>query len=177
MVPRDIQSRGPAKGLPAKEFGKRSVCRNPLIASLLLRCNYIEKMGTGIERIRAALERENCPKVDIRYNTMFTLEFPRPTYVKTDVTSEKMPPQVTPQVTPQVAQLLEVLQGEKTRGEIMKKLGLKDRMHFSKEYLARAIGAGYIEMTIPDKPNSRFQRYRLTEKGKAYLIKNSTTMD
>lgn len=71
---------GLPKGLSAKDFGKRSVCRNPLIASLLLRCNYIEKMGTGIERIHAALERENCPKVKIHFNTMFTLEFPRPTY-------------------------------------------------------------------------------------------------
>ena len=71
---------GLPKGFPANEFGKRSVCRNPLIAGLLLRCNYIEKMGTGIERIRAALEKENCPEVNIRFNTMFTLEFPRPTY-------------------------------------------------------------------------------------------------
>ena len=73
---------GLPKGLPASEFGKRSVCRNPPIASLLLRCNYIEKMGTGIERIRAALEREHCPKVNIRYNSMFTLEFPRPTHIQ-----------------------------------------------------------------------------------------------
>jgi ATP-dependent DNA helicase RecG len=75
---------GLPKGLSPKDFGKRSVCRNPLIASLLLRCNYIEKMGTGIERIHAALEKENCPKVKIRYNTMFTLEFPRPTYEETE---------------------------------------------------------------------------------------------
>ena len=85
---------GLPKGLSAEEFGKRSVCRNPLIANLLLRCDYIEKMGTGIERIREALERENCPKVNIRFNTMFTLEFPRPTYVKakdkTKKTSEKI---------------------------------------------------------------------------------------
>ena len=133
---------------------KRSVCRNPLIASLLLRCGYIEKMGTGIVRIRAALERGNCPKVNIRYNTMFTLEFPRPSH------------KITPQVTMQVARLLEVLQGEMTRGEIMKKLDLKNRMHFSKEYLKRAIDNGYIEMTIPEKPNSRLQKYRLTQKGK-----------
>ena len=75
---------GLPKGLPADELGKRSVCRNPLIASLLLRCNYIEKMGTGIERIRAALRKERCPKVKIRFNTLFILEFPRPTYVKQD---------------------------------------------------------------------------------------------
>ena len=80
---------GLPKGLPASEFGKRSVCRNPLIASLLLRCNYIEKMGTGIERIRTALKKEHCPKVNIRFNTMFTLEFPRPTYLKTDEKPEE----------------------------------------------------------------------------------------
>ena len=137
-----------------EEFGKRSVCRNPLIASLLFRCDYIEKMGIGIERIRAALERENCPKVNIRYNTMFTLEFPRPSH------------KITPQVTPQVTRLLEVLHGEMTRREIMKKLGLKDRVHFRKKYILRAMESGHIEMTIPEKPNSRLQKYRLTDKGR-----------
>ena len=171
---------GLPKGLPEKDFGRRSVCRNPNIAGLLLRCDYIEKMGTGIERIRAALERESCPKVSIRYNTMFTLEFPRPTYktaMKTvDETSEKATTQVnmqvTTQVTTQVARLLEALQGEMTRGEIMKKLDLKNRMHFSKAYLRPAMTNGHIEMTIPDKPNSRLQKYRLTAKGKAWLDKN-----
>ncbi len=75
---------GLPQGLPEKDFGRRSVCRNPNIAGLLLRCDYIEKMGTGIERIREALEREGCPKIKIRYDTMFTLEFPRPTFFKTD---------------------------------------------------------------------------------------------
>jgi len=123
----------------------------------------------GIERIRTALEREHCPKVNIRFNTMFTLEFPRPTYLKTDKKPGAAIKKTTPQVTPQVTRLLEVLQGEMTRGEIMKKLSLKDRMHFSKEYLTRAIDGGYIEMTIPDKPNSRFQRYRLTDKGRRVI--------
>lgn len=70
---------GLPKGLAEKDFGKRSVCRNPNIAALLLRCNYIEKMGSGIERIHAALERENCPEADIRYDSMFTLDFKRST--------------------------------------------------------------------------------------------------
>jgi len=66
---------GLPKGLPEKDFGKRSVCRNPNIASLLLRCDYIEKMGSGIERIHAALKKENCPRVKIDFHTMFSLYF------------------------------------------------------------------------------------------------------
>ncbi len=94
---------GLPKGLPEKDFGRRSVCRNPNIAGLLLRCDYIEKMGSGIERIHYALEKENCPGVKIHYNTMFTLEFPRPTYVKEQEISQNASEKTTPQVTPQVA--------------------------------------------------------------------------
>jgi hypothetical protein len=39
-------------------------------------------------------------------------------------------------------------------------------MHFVKEYLQPALGLDLIEMTIPDKPNSSKQRYRLTDLGK-----------
>jgi len=69
--------------------------------------------------------------------------------------------QSTPQVTPQIMELLRVLDGEMLRGEIQEKLGLKDRKSFSDRYLKPALGAGLIEMTIPDKPTSRLQRYRL----------------
>jgi ATP-dependent DNA helicase RecG len=156
---------GLPKGLPPQDFGRHSVCRNPNIAALLLRCDYIEKMGTGIERIRAALAKADCPPVKIRFDSMFTLEFPKPTF------AGEPPPQVTHQVTHQVKRLLELLQGEMTRGQLMNALGLKGRMHFSKEYLAPAMEAGYIEMTIPEKSNSRFQKYRLTTKGKTHAAK------
>ncbi len=75
-------------------------------------------------------------------------------------------PQVSPQVTPQVERLLFVLNGEMSRGEIQAALDLKDRKSFRSRYLAPALNAGLIEMTIPERPNSRLQKYRLTEKGR-----------
>jgi len=75
-------------------------------------------------------------------------------------------PQVTPQVAPQVAQLVEVLDGEMLRSELQQALGLKDRKSFTARYLKPALDAGLVEMTIPDKPSSRLQRYRLTTQGK-----------
>ena len=55
--------------------------------------------------------------------------------------------------------------GDKSVVEMMERLGLKDRHNFNERYLQPALSLGLVEMTIPDKPNSRLQRYRITEKG------------
>ncbi len=75
-------------------------------------------------------------------------------------------PQVTPQVKPQVMKLLRSLEGEMGRHELQTALGLRARKNFRLLYLAPALVDGLIEMTIPDKPNSRLQKYRLTPKGR-----------
>jgi len=52
-----------------------------------------------------------------------------------------------------------------TRQQLQRVLGLKDDEHFRKAYLQPALDAGLIEMTIPNKPRSSRQKYRLTAKG------------
>lgn len=86
--------------------------------------------------------------------------------VAPEVTSE-----VTPEVTPEVTRMLEVMTGEMTRGEIQKALDLRDEKHFREHYQQVAVKLGLIAMTIPDKPRSRLQKYRLTEKGRTMLKK------
>ncbi|WP_314878910.1 Fic family protein [Haemophilus parahaemolyticus] len=76
------------------------------------------------------------------------------------------PPQVTPQVTPQVAEVIHLLRKmgkELSKTEMMAQLTLKDDKHFRRVYLVPALEQGWIEMTIPDKPTSRNQKYRLRE--------------
>ena len=83
--------------------------------------------------------------------------------------------QVTAQVTEQVATLVEHLDGELTRSELQEAVGLAHREHFRKTYLLPALDAGFIEMTQPDKPNSRSQRYRLTAAGNELRAQRRTT--
>ena len=52
-----------------------------------------------------------------------------------------------------------------SREDIQKELNLSDKRNYVKNYQNPAIDEGYLEMTIPDKPNSRNQKYRLTAKG------------
>ena len=56
-----------------------------------------------------------------------------------------------------------------TRRQIQEALDLKHEDHFRKTYLLPALQSGLIEMTIPDKPRSSKQRYRLTPAGREYL--------
>ena len=62
--------------------------------------------------------------------------------------------------------MLAMMTGEMTRREIQEKLGLKDEKHFRENYQQAALNLGLIEMTIPDKPRSRRQKYRLTPAGR-----------
>ena len=80
-------------------------------------------------------------------------------------------PEVTQEVTPEV-RLLSVLAGEMTRQQLKEALGLKDDEHFRKAYLLPALDAGLIEMTIPDKPRSSKQKYRLTDKGRQEMARH-----
>jgi hypothetical protein len=77
-------------------------------------------------------------------------------------------PEVTPEVTPEVKKMLSIMKGEMARSEIMSALGLTDEKHFREHYQKVCIRLGLIEMTIPDKPRSSKQKYRLTGKGKQY---------
>jgi Fic family protein len=74
--------------------------------------------------------------------------------------------QVGDQLTDQVASLLRTL-GNKTLSalECMQELGLSHRPTFRTNHLNPALSAGLIAYTIPDKPQSRLQKYRLTQKG------------
>ena len=47
-----------------------------------------------------------------------------------------------------------------TTNEIMLRLGMTHKPTFRKNYLNPAIEMGLVEMTVPGKPRSRYQKYR-----------------
>ena len=139
-----------------------SNARNKKIADAFKAAGLIEKYGSGIRRI---------------LNAFKTYGLPAPRFEETSggfmVTVYKKTREVTPQVTPQVKAILKSAAGEVSASSLQRAAGLKDRMHFLKTYLLPMIECGWLERTIPDKPRSRMQKYRLTAEGKKQIKKMS----
>ncbi len=69
--------------------------------------------------------------------------------------------QVTEQVSVQVKRLLSVMEDAPlSTKELMWRVGITHRPTFRDNYLLPAIRLGFVEMTVPEKPNSSRQRYR-----------------
>ena len=66
-------------GMTFEDFGKRSMTRNPTIASLLHRIHYIEKMGTGINRMKDACKEAGISEPEFEITGFFTILFRRKT--------------------------------------------------------------------------------------------------
>ena len=77
----------------------------------------------------------------------------------------------TAPATDPVQKLLYVFQEKTEQGiaSLMEKLGLSHHPTFRRNYLNPALPQVYVEHTIPDKPNSPAQKYRLTEKGRQLM--------
>ncbi|MEI7696071.1 MAG: hypothetical protein WCI64_10565 [Chlorobium sp.] len=57
----------------------------------------------------------------------------------------------------------------KSATELMDALNIKDRQHFRDAFLQPSLNGNFVEMTIPKKPSSPLQKYRLTETGRLAL--------
>jgi ATP-dependent DNA helicase RecG len=141
------------EGLSKEEFFEGfSIPRNKELMRIYKDMELVEQLGSGIPRILEYYGKE-CFHFSENFLRMVFPSFA----------------EITPQVTPQVKKLLEVFDGEHKRHELQEKLGLSDREYFRSSYLQPAIDAGCVELTIPDKPQSSKQQYRLTELGKSLV--------
>ncbi|MDI9337398.1 MAG: hypothetical protein QM539_03115 [Alphaproteobacteria bacterium] len=59
---------------------------------------------------------------------------------------------------------------EHSSSQLRDMLKIKHKQHFRNNYLKPAITKGYISLTLPHKPNSRLQKYKLTHLGLSLII-------
>ncbi|MBK9428218.1 MAG: DUF4062 domain-containing protein [Gammaproteobacteria bacterium] len=145
-----------------------SVPANPLLAEPLYLAQYIERMGTGTRDMITRCRAAGLPEPQFALTDGFVTTLRRRPARALETVAPEVTPEVTPEVAPEV-RLARVLVGEMARQQLQSALGLKDDEHFRRAYLLPALEAGLVEMTVPDKPRSSRQKYRLTAKGRALL--------
>lgn len=152
---------------------------NPDIANTFFRAGYIESWGRGIEKIITACRDYGCPKPEWEFDgtgLRMTLWFKKNTVTYSSDKTATMVQSVSKTCPRYVQDMSKTLQAISENGEngidiatLMKEVGEKNRRVFARKLIAPALEAGLIERTIPDKPTSRYQRYRITEEGRKFM--------
>jgi len=129
-------------GVSLKQLFKKhiSVLRNPTIAEILFLGGYIERWGTGIEKMNTLMQE----------------------YGLSQVCPKSVPSNIA-------AKILEKAASPRSITDLMKSVGQTNRTRLRKQVLKPLIDAGLINMTIPDKPQSSKQKYVITNKGRKLL--------
>ncbi len=133
---------------------QRPIRRNPLIARTLYYSKDMESFATGLKRIKNACDRAGCRVEFETPDDGFVVIFYRRGTQKLSGTAQK-----TAQKEKKVNALLEYCKEPRNRDEMMKFLGIKHRTTFRSDYLNPLLNEGKIAMTIPDKPQSKNQKF------------------
>lgn len=187
---------GLPKGMKFSDLGRKSIRRNVLIADLLHRITFIEKAGTGIKRMRDEAHDQHCPAPIFEESGFFTAIFYPNPEVRAQAGDKEGPStaqvgtkkgasqahetaESTPQVKRQAGTKLalsrhqvEILRKcikDSMLVDLMAIAERSDRTKFRHQVLKPLIEARFIEMTVPGKPRSSKQRYRITPAGRTIL--------
>jgi ATP-dependent DNA helicase RecG len=167
---------GLPKGMTLADLGRKSVRRNALIADLLHRIDFIEKAGTGVKRIRDEAREGGYPEPEWEANGFVTTIFRPNPEVRTAAGAQPGPSRdpvgTKSALSRHQVEILRKCRQEQPLTALIKIVGRSDRTKFRNQVLSPLLWEGLLEMTIPDKPRSSKQRYRLTKAGRAYLTKN-----
>lgn len=163
--------------------------RNQLIARAMSWTSYVEKSGSGTGEILAKCTAHGlaAPEFDPAVGTFRTViwrsgygpkgrRWNRPgpksgAQVRGPSWGPKSGAQVgrvDPAAIPVYERVLDALRSaERSSGEVATAIGQKSLSGKLKQRIKAMLDDGVIEYTIPETPRSRFQKYRLTAKGRA----------
>ncbi|MDR1206657.1 MAG: putative DNA binding domain-containing protein [Peptococcaceae bacterium] len=142
-----------------------STRRNPIISEIFHRLDFVERRGSGLKKIRNETANlygytdDFAPKFKSTRTAFHVIlkniNYDLPCDLPCDLTYNK---QVTGQED-RAAKLLGYCNMPRTRREMQEFIGITSREHFNKTVLCPLLESGKLQMTVPDKPNSRNQKY------------------
>lgn len=151
--------------------------RNRRIGDFLKELHLTEGRGTGIPKIRSAMEINGSPEpifeTDNERTYFLTVLKIHPESYKSEIKkAKKNNQQINEKFIPNEMQL-EILRfcvNPYSKKEILSKIGMENTYYNFRKIVLPLIQKELLTFTIPDAPRSKFQKYVITEKG-AELLK------
>ena len=141
-------------------FSGISIPRNKELMRIYRDLELVESLGSGIPRILHAYGKDSFRFTDNFIRITFPISVQKSDHDTAHVSAHD-----TAHVSAHVKTLILAIKGDVRRDELQELVKINHRQHFMKEYLAPALEEGLVELTIPEKPKSKNQKYRLTPKG------------
>ncbi len=168
----EITSPGPLPDLLSfEDLGTgRSEIRNRVLAPIFKDMKLIEAWGSGIQKMKT--DMKDYPEIELilqEAGHAFQVQFVKKEgaeaesgqsqgRVKAELKKESQPESMQ-------GRILEALaSGPLSKAEISDSLGLERVTGYLNRIVRELLSEGRIEYTIPGKPNSRLQKYQLTDK-------------
>jgi predicted HTH transcriptional regulator len=154
-----------------------SIPRSPRIAEPLFLARYIEKAGTGtLDMIDLCAEAGLATPAFRQDGGQFVLTLWRP---QAGAVGDELPPAAPSGGTKQgpsrdQVKILAKASNGAALTELMAIDGRTNRTKFRHQVIKPLLEQGWLEMTLPDKPTSSQQKYRITPQGAAWLPKRAT---
>jgi len=134
--------------------------RNPKIVDLLIEYDYVKEFGEGVDRVFADMAEAGLPDPEYRQSEfMLYAMLKNKNWGKDDASWVVATHDTTQDTTHDRDKLIEYCSVPRSRQEMMEFMGLANRKHFAVHYLKPLLEEGLLMMTIPDKPQSKNQRY------------------
>lgn len=131
--------------------------RNPIVAEAMRGLKYVNMFNRGIQRVKNLLDVNGNPEPVFNVDKITAFEvIVRPSLSLNLVTDKE---KVT-KLNDTLNDIIEFCSTPRSMTEIMEHIGLKHRYNVKHRYIDPLIDSGFLVMTIPDKPNSRSQKYK-----------------
>ncbi len=146
---------------------------NPLIAGAFHRTGAVEVWGRGTNRVISACKKHGAMPPIFEENEGFVYVTFKAQIVATGETTEQLESGdqggTKSGLSRDQVKLLRLCRQEQPLVAMMNVVGRQNRTKFRNAIVRPLIEAGLLELTVPDKPTSRLQRYRTTAAGLTVL--------
>lgn len=178
-------------GMTVQSMRRASRLRNPSLARIFREAGIMEQWGTGVQRVYDQIAAAGLPEPrveEVMDRLRFTVYVPSHApnaHLGADVKhqdqtlrhqdealrhQDQAPSQPPRDLSSAEVTVLRRAQVEAaSRVELMAALGITNQTRAFRRHIEPLLDAGLLERTVPDKPTSRAQRYRVTQWGIAAL--------